>query len=76
MRRLLYYTRVILGGHVCNWLWRPRQARRQARGRAIRRASEAYLRPYVTAACAVPEDQPDRQAPRRVFTMWLQGMEQ
>ena len=76
MRRLLYYTRVILGGHVCNWLWRSRQARRQARGRAIRRASEAYLRPYVTAACAVPEDQPDRQAPRRVFTMWLQGLEQ
>ena len=76
MRRLLYYTRVVLGGHVCNWLWRSRQARRQARGRAIRRASEAYLRPYVTAACAVPEDQPDRSAPRRVFTLWLQGMEQ
>lgn len=76
MRRLLYYTRVILGGHVCNWLWRPRQARRQARGRAIERASLAYLRPYVTAAAAVPEDQPDREAPRRVFTLWLQGLEQ
>ena len=76
MRRLLYDTRVILGGHVCNWLWRPRQARRQARGRAIERASRAYLRPYVTAAGAVPEDQPDRAAPRRVFTLWLQGLEQ
>ena len=44
--------------------------------RRFLRASEAYLRPYVTAACAVPEGQPDRSAPRRVFTLWLQGMEQ
>ena len=75
-RHLRYKLHVALFGHIGNWLWRSRQARRQARGRAIRRASEAYLRPYVTAACAVPEDQPDRQAPRRVFTMWLQGLGQ
>ena len=76
MRRLLYFARVALGGHVFNALWRPRLQRRQARGRAIWRASKAYLRPYVKAAEAVPEDRPDRTAPRRVFTLWLQGPEQ
>ena len=76
MRRLLYFARVALGGHVFNALWRPRLQRRQARGRAIWRASKAYLRPYVKAAEAVPEDRPDRTAPRRVFTLWLQGSEQ
>ena len=75
MRRLLYFARVALGGHVFNALWRPRLQRRQARGRAIWRASKAYLRPYVKAAEAVPEDRPDRTAPRRVFTLWLQGPE-
>ena len=46
------------------------------RGRAIRKAAEAYLRPYGAAAASVQEDTPDASAPRRVFSLWLQGEEQ
>ena len=73
LRRIPYYFRVIVQGHLGNWLWRSHLERRRARGRAIRRAADAYLAPYGAAAAAVPEDAPDRSAPRRVFSLWLQG---
>ena len=76
MRRLLYYFRVALFGHLLNPLWLPRLERRRVRGRAYRRAAMDYLQPYAQAASAVPEDEPDHAEPRRIFTLWLQGEEQ
>ena len=76
MRRLLYYFRVALFGHLLNPLWLPRLERRRVRGRAYRQAAMDYLQPYAQAAGTVPEDQPDRTDSRRVFSLWLQGEEQ
>ena len=76
LRRIPYYLRVAVQGHLGNWLWRSHLERRRVRGRAIRRAADAYLRPYAAAVAALPEDTPDRSAPRRVFSLWLQGEEQ
>ena len=76
MRRLWYYIRVALSGHLLNPLWLPRLERRRVRGRAYRRAAMDYLRPYASAVCDVPEDKPDHAGPRRIFTLWLQGEEQ
>lgn len=76
LRRLRYTARTVFLGHVCNWLWRPRLRRRQARGRVILEASKHYLRPYAEAARDLPEDVPAHAEPRRVFTLWLQGEEQ
>ena len=76
LRRIPYYLRVAVQGHLGNWLWRSHLERRRVRGRAIRQAADAYLRPYGAAAAAVPEDAPDPSAPRRVFSLWLQGEEQ
>ena len=76
MKRLLYFVRVVFSGHVFNWPWRSRLERRRVRGRVIREAAFRYLRPYAAAACAVPEDTPARTEPRRIFTLWLQGLEQ
>ena len=60
MRRLWYYIRVALSGHLLNPLWLPRLERRRVRGRAYRRAGMDYLRPYAAAVRDVPEDKPDR----------------
>ena len=76
LRRIPYYLRVAVEGHLVNWIWRSRLERRRVRGRAIRRAADAYLRPYGAAVTSVPEDAPDPSAPRRVFSLWLQGEEQ
>ena len=76
MKRLLYIVRVVFSGHVFNWPWRSRLERRRVRGRVIREAAFQYLRPYAAAARAVPEDTPARTEPRRIFTLWLQGLEQ
>ena len=76
LRRIPYYARVVVCGHLCNGLWRSHLERRRFRGRAIRKAADAYLRPYGAAAASVPEDTPDRSGPRRVFSLWLQGEEQ
>ena len=76
MRRLWYYIRVALSGHLLNPLWLPRLDRRRVRGRAYRRAGMDYLRPYAAAVRDVPEDKPDHAEPRRIFTLWLQGEEQ
>ena len=76
MRRFWYYIRVALFGHLLNPLWLSRLDRRRVRGRAIRKAALACLRPNAAAVRDVPEDQPDRTAPRRVYTLWLQGQEQ
>ena len=76
LRRIPYYVRVAFLGHVCNWAWRSRLERRQVRGRVIREAAFPYLRPYAAAARAVPEDASARTEPRRIFTLWLQGLEQ
>ena len=73
LRRIPYYARVVFCGHLCNGLWRSHLERRRVRGRAIRKAADAYLRPYGAAAASVPEDTPDRSGPRRVFSLWLQG---
>ena len=75
-RRIPYYARVVVSGHLCNWLWRSRLERRRARGRAIRKAADAYLRPYAAVAAAAPEAAPDHSEPRRIFSLWLQGEEQ
>ena len=76
MRRLRYITRVVLGGHICNWPWRSRMERRRVRGRVIREAAAEYLQPYAAAVHDLPEDMPDHAEPRRVFSVWLQGEEQ
>ncbi len=76
MRRLWYSIRVALFGHLLNPLWLSRLERRRVRGRAIRKAALACLRPYAAAVRDVPEDKPDNAEPRRVFTLWLQGLEQ
>ena len=76
LRRLRYTAWTVFFGHVCNWLWRPRLRRRQARGQAIVEASKHYLRPYAEAARDLPEEVPAHTEPRRVFTLWLQGKEQ
>ena len=76
MRRFWYHIRVALFGHLLNPLWHSRLERRRVRGRAIRKAALAYLRPYAAAVRDVPEDKPDHAEPRRVFTLWLQGLEQ
>ena len=76
MRRLWYSIRVALFGHLLNPLWLSRLERRRVRGRAIRKAALACLRPYAAAVRDVPEDKPDHAEPRRVFTLWLQGLEQ
>ena len=76
MRRLLYDLRVALFGHLLNPLWLSRLERRRVRGRAIRKAALAYLRPYASTVRDIPEEHPDHAESRRVFTLWLQGMEQ
>lgn len=76
LRRIPYYIRVAVQGHLCNWLWRSRLERRRVRGRVIRKAADAYLQPYGAAVADVPEDASDPSAPRRVFSLWLQGEEQ
>ena len=72
-RRLRYFTRVAVSGHLANWLWRSRLERRQVRGDVIRRAAQDYLQPYGAAVRDVREEVPDHSEPRRVFSMWLQG---
>ena len=76
MRRLLYIARVIFSGHVSNWFWRPRMERRRVRGQVIRKAALDYLRPFAPALRDVPEETPAHAEPRRIFTLWLQGLEQ
>ena len=76
MRRLRYITRIALGGHVFNWPWRSRMERRRVRGRVIRKAAMAYLKPYAAAVHSVPEETPEHAEPRRIFSLWLQGEKQ
>ena len=76
MRKLRYIARVVWLGHVCNWPWRSRMERRQARGLVIRQAAVRYLRPYAAAVSDVAEDPPSQAESRRIFTLWLQGPEQ
>ena len=76
MRRLRYIARVVLGGHLFNWPWRSRMERRRVRGQVIRKAALDYLQPYAATVRAVPEEAPDHAEPRRIFTMWLQGLDQ
>jgi len=76
MRRIPYITRVALLGHLCNWPWRTRMERRRVRGRVIREAAMKYLQPYAAVVRNVPEEKPDHTEPRRIFSLWLQGVEQ
>ena len=55
MRRLWYYIRVALFGHLLNPLWLSRLERRRVRGRAIRKAALAcgIAMPILSAPCAL-----------------------
>ena len=76
MRRIPYIARVALLGHLCNWPWRSRLERRRVRGRVIREAALKYLQPYAAAVRDVPEEKTDPAEPRRIFSLWLQGLDQ
>ena len=54
-RRIPYYARVVVSGHLCNWLWRSRLERRRARGRAIRKAADAYLQAHSAEKFSLEE---------------------
>lgn len=69
--RLSYLWTVVWEGHILNWPWRNRLERRRERGKAIVKASERYLEPYVHTEVA--ENTLLRDEPRRVFSLWLQG---
>lgn len=69
--RLSYLWTVVWEGHALNWLWRSRLERRRLRGKAIVKAAEAYLDPYVRSE--VPEEAVPHDEPRLIFSIWLQG---
>ena len=71
MRKILFYTRLLLFGHILNPLWKSRMERRLLRGRVTAKAVSAYI-----SKIPVPPSTPCTQVrpeTERVFSIWFQG---
>ncbi len=58
LSRMVAMSDVILNGHILNWFWRDRDARRAVRSDVIARVIPRYFRRYLPAAAAVRETAP------------------
>lgn len=72
--RLKTKIRIILFGHIVNWLWRPRLVRRSIRQGVLSVEIPKYLKRYLTAVKSI-ENKPIKQSDDKIFSIWLQGEE-
>ena len=76
LARMWAITKVVLFGHVFNWLWRPHERRRDVRGNVILRVVPKYLKRYLPATGKVPDTKPiNDDENEKIWTIWLQGEE-
>ncbi len=65
---------VMLRGHILNWPWRSRIARRQVRSDVISNIIPRYFKRYLPAAANIPERKVEKNDKgEKIFTIWFQG---
>lgn len=72
MRKILFYIRLILFGHILNPLWRTRMERRILRGRVTSKEVATYI---SNIPVIIPTKSPIQRIgdKERVFSIWFQG---
>ncbi len=74
LARMVMMLDIVFNAHVFNWFWRDSLKRRDVRWRVLSRAIPRYLKRYVPAPDAIPEEtaiHDDKN--EKIFTLWLQG---
>ena len=67
-------TRIVVQGHILNWLWRPRHVRSAVRCDVFSRVAPEYFKRYLPAAAAVVETPVVKDDKgEKIYTMWQQG---
>lgn len=67
-------TKIVVRGHILNWPWRSRAARRRVRTDYTAQVATKYFKRYLPAATAVVEDKVvENDKNDKIWTIWLQG---
>ena len=68
----LSWFKIVMMAHVFNWPWRSRMQRRKVRGEVLGHMVPEYLKQYLYAVQAVPNESVEKSADK-IFSIWLQG---
>lgn len=67
-------TKIVVQGHILNWVWRPRAVRSRVRCDVFSRVAPQYFKRYLPAAARVKDTPVIRDdAGEKIYTMWQQG---
>ena len=72
--RVWALTKIVIRGHILNWPWRERAARRRVRTDYTAHVATEYFKRYLPAATAVAETPVENNDKNdKIWTIWLQG---